>query len=225
MKNIMSVLSFLMLYSTICEAQIQKGAILLGGDVSYNGQSKKEEFSQINYLTFEEYNSNYFAIRPQIGSFISSNTLLGIGLSYEHERTKHKVANSGNSTPYEWRENMVFINPYLEKYLKISNQFYFTLQFNLMAGFGNVKEGENNEEILKLSELRVNISPGLAYFISEKLALTCNVGQIYYNRKTEHLVDDSNDDNLKNIDQNYGLSVNFNTFSLGLQYFLKNKGE
>ncbi|MEM7551979.1 MAG: hypothetical protein AAF363_20015 [Bacteroidota bacterium] len=91
--------------------------------------------------------------------------------------------------------------------------------FNFLIGFGKSRFGEGEDLEANILDIRANITPGITYFLNSKLALNANVGQLRYNRRRERLDIDSEPENL---DQDYGVSFDLNTFSLGLQYFLRN---
>jgi hypothetical protein len=225
MKYYIIILFLIIISDTIVKAQIQKGAIVMGGDIRYSGKSEKNEFSNNNFPVIKKENSSFFFIRPQVGFFVSNSTLLGIGLEYDRfVRNMHSSYN-GNVTSTRLIDNTILINPYLEKYISISDRFYFKMRFNLMTGVGNQKVGDDKEVVTKTSDLRVNIVPGLSYFITDNLALTCSMGQLYYNLNIEHLQVEVNDTKPKNVDHSYGFDFSFNTFSLGLKYYLRNKSE
>jgi len=49
------------------------------------------------------------------------------------------------------------------------------------------------------------------------------VGQLYYNRKQEIIATDIGfPEGSKNVDNDYGINVSFNTFSIGFEYYLNN---
>ena len=211
MKRILLLVFTITLFFNL-NAQIQKGSIITGGSIRYSGNDHSQKISPSDG-SVNDYNSNFLAIAPQIGFFTSESLLVGIGLTFEHDDYKHEY-NSYDRSTYEEKRNLFFINPYITKYSKLKDKFYFTTRVNLMAGIGK-------ENDAKLFEFRVNAKPGLTYFVSDKWALTCNVGQVYYNRKRTKLEEDSFSN--KNIDESYGINLDFNTFTIGFQYVLNKK--
>lgn len=205
-------------------AQVQKGTILAGGSISYNGTNNKGEFSVNSGFVLDEYKRNLIAIRPHIGFFTTESMLLGVGLTYEHNSTERRGSFNGSpSTPFVEKSNLILINPYLTKFSRLTDKFYFTTTINLLVGLGQGKYGENGTLETNIFELRVNITPGLTYFISNKWALRGSIGQLFYNRKQEKIATDIGlSEDPKNVDNNYGLNVSFNTFSIGFQYYLNN---
>lgn len=217
----MKKLLFVLLASTILStlnAQVQKDAVILGGSIIFNGNDNSNEFSSYN-ANSSDYKSNFLSISPQIGYFATESLLLGIGLTFEHrdqEYQSQSYSGGYNGNTDKTRSNLFLINPYVTKYSKLNNKLYLTSTVKLQAGFGT-------EQDTKVFELRVNATPGLTYFVSEKWALKCSIGQLYYNRKKYTPDNDNNDDDDKNIHQNYGLNLSLNTFTVGFQYILNKK--
>ena len=85
---------------------------------------------------------------------------------------------------------------------------------------------DNYKSELKIFEYRLNISPGLTYFLNDKWALNANIGELFYSH-TKETPDDykGGSEKPKNIEKNYGLSLKFNTFSIGIQYYLRNNSK
>jgi hypothetical protein len=223
MKKLLIAFGIIIISSNL-HAQVQKGAILTGGSISYNGTNNKDEFSVNSGFVLDEFKRNFIAVRPQIGFFRNESTLLGIGLTYEHNSMEQLSSFNGSpNTPFVEKSNVIFINPYLTKFSKLTDKFYFTTTINLLAGFGKGKYGENDELETNIFELRANVTPGLTYFISSKWALRGSIGQLFFNRKQEKIATDIGlSENPKNVDNNYGLNISFNTFSIGFQYYLNN---
>ncbi len=225
MKRILIAISIITISSSL-NAQVQKGAILIGGSFSYSGSSDTNEFSVRNSgFINDEFKRNFIAARPQIGFFTTESILLGIGLTYEYSFLKHHNSFNGiPNTPFIQKSNIIFINPYLTKFSRLVDKLYFTTSVNLLAGIGEEKFGENGEVETNIFEFRINITPGLTYFISDKWALRSSIGQLFYNRKQEKLTTDIGlSEDPKNINNNYGLRLSFNTFTIGFQYYLNNR--
>lgn len=210
------------LISCSVQAQLQKGAILMGGSMSYNGINNTQEFSA-GYSSGSDYKYTFVALKPKIGFFLSESFLLGVGATFEHLSTEQEIF-LNNPIIIEETSNVAFINPYFTKYIQLTDKFYFNTTANLLVGLGKQQYGDNSDREADIFEFRINLTPGLTYFISNRWALTCDVGNIFYNRRQEKLVTTVNSsDDLKNVDSNYGISLDFNAFSLGFQYYLNNK--
>lgn len=203
--------------STTLNAQVQKGVILTGGYVSYYGYNYSDKFPGSNYSEFLDYDFKrkikHATISPQIGFFISETTLFGIGLTYEYSMNDQQTnySRSYYSNPYNYssstfdKDNLILINPYLTKYCKIMDKLYFTATINFLAGIGKEKSHQTSQYDYEDSEyningydelesnifeLRINATPGVTYFISDKWALCGSIGQIYYKHRREKLKTD-----------------------------------
>jgi len=210
MKRILLLIFTTTLFFNL-NAQIQQGSIITGGHFNYNNTDHSTDNS--SFSNGHNYSSNSLTISPRIGFFTSESTLVGIGLVFEHRDSESESSGYYGTSIDKFKSNLFLINPYVTKYSKIKDKFYFTTRVNLMAGIG--KEDDN-----KVFELRVNATPGLSYFVNDKWALTCSVGNIYYNYKEVKLEDDSNN---KVKDKQYGTNLDFNTFTLGFQYVINKR--
>ena len=212
-------------------AQVQKGAMLVGGMVGFSHSNRdSDSFSDDQITGNQSYKSSNFNITPRFGYFVGNTFELGIGAGYIFKKEELSGVND-NSSYYSLESKMrIFkINPYLSKYFKISENFYITGTFNMIAGFG--KENRKNissntpderKEDYKLFEMDINITPGITYFINKNWALSGNIGQIYYKWSKKDLLDTDMEDKPKNTYSGFGINMSFNTFAVGIQYYLNN---
>lgn len=217
----------------IAFSQINKGAILLEGNINFYETKTEDEFF-VNFSSgVYDYKSTFFAVNPKIGFFTSETILVGIGLNYEHVGYRYKTTFDGVtfSTRTE-KSNLYFINPYIKKFIPIKDKLFLTLTGNAFIGLGKVKytDEEDGAEDFEIKNdqiaFRVNVSPGVTYFLSPQWALTASFGQLFYNYKKEELSEELGLSNQpKNVDTTYGVSFQFNTFGVGVQYLLRNKSE
>lgn len=207
-------------------AQLQKGAILAGGGITYMGRNASDNISVQPGPYQNDLKSTFLSIRPSIGFLISESTLFGIALNYEYQSTVNELVLNGNSLdPRIQKSSIILINPNLTKFIQLSDKFYFTTSVNLLAGLGKGSLGENNRET-NILDLRINVTPGLTYFISNKWAIQGSIGELFYNYKREKILADINQaEGEKNGDHRYGLSAQVNTFRVGFRYYLNNDSE
>jgi hypothetical protein len=234
MKNLILVLIVLFGITLNSSAQIQKGAMLIGGNVSFNVQERNEEFRIYNFALEDYYKRTFLSAHPQFGIFINESMLLGIGINYEFIETKSRRVYlvSYRESESNQKSNLIFFNPYFKKFFKLKEKIFLTTSLNFLIGFGKRKmesEGDyvdNYKSELKIFEYRLNISPGLTYFLNDKWALNANIGELFYSH-TKETPDDykGGSEKPKNIEKNYGLSLKFNTFSIGIQYYLRNNSK
>jgi len=207
-------------------AQINKGTYMLGGEVSYSGTHIDNEYSTSGQLINGGYKSNNLAIRPQIGEMITNSLMLGIGLNYELNTLKISTISSTTDFRREESSKMILINPYLKKFRAITKKFYFTTTFNFLAGIGKGKYANayNSYFETELKEFRINITPGLTYFLSDKWAISGSFGRAYYNYQSEKPSESiSIFKEPNNVTQNYGLDFSLQSLNIGFHLFIKDK--
>lgn len=216
-KFYVGTLLFLLL-SVAANAQIQQGTITIGGSFSINSQKNSQEFLGAN-PTKSDVDRNSFSINPRVGYFATSTLVVGLGLTYD--RVAFERTHGGTSDPTSVT-NELLINPYVEKYFSISEKLYATTAFNILFGTGKIKQGEFESDI---TSFRVNLMPGLTYFVSDKFAITGNFGQLFYNSRKIKNKTTTNQIESENTDSQFGLNVSLNSFSLGIRYFIGNMSE
>jgi hypothetical protein len=207
-------------------AQVNKGTFMVGGDVSYSGTHIDNEFSIDGPLLSGGYKSNNIAIRPQIGEMITNSLMLGVGLNYELNTLKSSSISSSSASRYEEKSKIILINPYLRKFRAITKNFYFTTTFNFLAGIGkgSYENGQNSYLETDLKIFRINITPGLTYFLSDKWAISGSFGRVYYNYQSEKpskIISIFKETN--NVTQNYGLDFSLESINIGFHLFIKDK--
>lgn len=212
--------------SFVSIAQLQKGAILAEGGFTYMGRNASDNFSTQPGTYQNDLKSTFLSVRPSVGFFLTESTLFGIALNYEYNSTVNEIVLNGNSLdPRIQKSNVILINPHLTKFMRLSDKFYFTTSLNLLAGIGKGSLGQNNRET-NILDLRINMTPGLTYFISNKWAIQGSIGELFYNYKQEKIEADINQaEDEKNVDHTYGLSAQVNTFQVGFRYYLNNDTE
>lgn len=222
MKYLLTTFTMVFLMTSLI-AQADKGTILLGGGIGFSGLNNTQEFSA-NFSPFisSELESYSVAVRPQIGWFLNESTLLGIGLVYEHASLDQTFTDPLSVTfESSQTSNLVLLNPYLIKYIELTDKLYFTGSFNLLVGIGSNTAESDLEIESDLLAFRLNVSPGLTYFFSDKWAVNAGIGQIFYNRTQATLQEDGGSgDEPRNVDNTFGASFDFNTFTIGFQYFI-----
>lgn len=227
MRNLFTPTLLISILSLTAKAQIQKGALLTGGSISYNSQENDSE-GMTNYgFVKSESDNDLLALRPQIGLFVTESLLIGMGIGYEYRYRKSRTFRDGTSDfPSSRKSNSFSFNPYLQKFYKLTDNLFFSPSLNMLIGGGNVERNENENTEGDIFEFRVNISPGLTYFVSEKWAVSTTFGQIFYNRTREDVEPASgNVGEWEFINKEYGFDLSFNSFSLGIQYYLRNNPE
>lgn len=170
--------------STLAFGQIQKGDIRIGGNLSI---SKSDNAG---------FDVNRFSFIPQASLFLSENTSLGLTLGYTSLTTGSGVN--------EQKSDQFSYGVFARFYKSMGEKFYLFLQPGITLANGDVNGTD-------LSSFSFNLTPGLAYFVSEKIALEMNAGGLFYTSQDVGGVDSDN----------YGLNINLTQFTVGASIFLR----
>ena len=227
MKKLILILLFAAGVSLNTSAQVQKGAMLIGGAVNFYHSNNDEDIVEDNQITgTHNSKTNSFSIVPSFGILITNSLELGVGAGYSFYKNEYSTTGNTYLNLQEMKDRSFIIIPYLSKYFKIAEKFYITGTFNMGAGFGKkhrVYNTSNQEKIKDYNDfiLDFNITPGIRYFINKNWALSGNIGQIYYNW-SKSVLDTDMEDKPAERSSNFGVSMALNTFNVGIQYYLHN---
>lgn len=208
-------LLFILFISKISLAQINKGAILLEGSGGFSiNKTVNDQVSSSYKLESRNSSAN---LGSQIAFFTSETFSLGVGISYAFSKSKTTQDGSKTESTY----TMMSLTTSATKYINLTDKLYFTGALTLSGGAG-VTRNEPYETTYYMYQIRTNVAPGLAYFVSNRWMITTTMGSLYANynwRKLEEFEDN------KYNEFNGGLSFQLNTFSIGVRYLLRNSEE
>ena len=173
-----------MLMTSAAFGQIQKGDVRIGGNLSI---SKSEN---------PGFEANRFSLNPNASFFISEQTSLGITLGFSNQKT-----NNGGT---EQKTDQFAYGVFARFYKSMGDKFYVYLQPGITLADGDVNGTD-------FSSFSFNVTPGLAYFVSEKIALEMGLGGFFYTSQDVGGVDSDN----------YGFNINLTGFTLGASFFLR----
>ncbi|TAF67972.1 MAG: hypothetical protein EAZ58_09505, partial [Flavobacterium sp.] len=119
-----------------------------------------------------------------------------------------------------FRLREIGLGVYSRYYVDISKQikFYVTGGASFDIGNSEYKTSSNNIERSRpgtTSSFFANISPGLAFFVSKKVAIEANYGSLYFNTSNNARKNVS----FANEDRTTNYGFDFNSFSFGLSYY------
>lgn len=177
----------MMFMSTLAFAQIEKGTIQLGGNFNYNKTENR----------FQE--STLFQIIPRASLFIAENKSLGLSTGYSYQETP-----TGGGGQQEVKQFL--IGAFSRFHKNVNENFYLFLQPGVTIGINRLTNGVDQDN------LTINLVPGMMYFVSDKVALEMNLGELFYRNANIN-------GGLKS--DNFGLNFNLSSILLGASIYLR----
>jgi Outer membrane protein beta-barrel domain len=151
--------------SMIASAQIEKGSSFVSGQLSHRINSS------------DAFKSTDFTVGGEYGYILSSRWALGINTSYKFSR--QQLPN--NLTQYQ---NNLNAGIFARRYFALTDKLYLNLDG--MAAIGNRKSRSESNFGTPLTstfnELRLSVTPGATYFVTRKIALNLNLGQLMFTK-------------------------------------------
>ena len=152
-------------------AQIKKGTVLLGGDVSYS--TSKNSFGDVSS---QKVQSGSFGL--SIGKAFKENSVFGISLGYVANRQQYQDIYQVDSSSYN--SNIYSAGIFYRKYKQLSKSFYFFGQVDAYGFFGN---DDNTQSTFfnknKRSGGSISLSPGIAYQLCKKIQMEASIPSIF----------------------------------------------
>jgi len=173
MNRIILLCLTLIAFSTVANAQFNKGSLLIGGELSYSGYST-------NFYSNDQ-NSHTGIFNISIGKAINSNTVAGINLTYSPITQDNYYQNI--QIPISYRKNSYTVGVFYRKYKELGKDFYLFGEAGLSYGFSN-ESGKDSLGVQLLSGSgnsgQINFMPGIAYGISKKFFLEITIQNILF---------------------------------------------
>jgi hypothetical protein len=211
--------------SSFC--QIDKGTIILSGDIGFDNNSYEEKSS--GTVVYSAENSS-FSFNPKVGIFVSQNIALGLGIGIlNSEQSRIQRFNFGSPEQRTSSEiSSLYVNPFINFQSRITDKLQLNVGLESRIGRGDTKYSNSNNANTEgeINFFEFNLIPGLYYFVSKKTALTLNYGSFTYGKSTE-TVDRSSlgssdyEIESKDIGFNFGL----NSFRIGFVFVFAKKTE
>ena len=137
------------------QAQINKGSVLLGGNIGFSTNKAKD--------TSLKNNSAYLS--PVVGIAVRENLIVGINFSYAHNK------NNLNAPTAETEYNSYGAGVFVRKYAPLGKGFYLFGETGLnYQDYSDTYTGYQKLE-LKGQNISINLYPGVSYAISKMLQL------------------------------------------------------
>jgi hypothetical protein len=193
------------------QAQINKDAIWLGGQASFNQSSEKTLGSSTTNKT------TGFSINPTIGKAVKENLVVGISVGYWH--SKNKTGSTTNSK-FNSYGGGVFIRKYIPV---ISNLYLFgDARLNVSRGIEKVYASSGYGKN-KYWNIAISATPGIAYAVTKNIQIESGVNSlfsaVYQKRDSKQGLSEG-----KSSSFNSGILLDNNTpIYLGFRFLLNKK--
>lgn len=201
--------------SVIANAQIQKGSVLLGGNVS-SGTYKQSNSNDDN-----TYKQNYFNLAPSLGFVTADNKVWGFDLSASLRSSKGNDQIS--QTEYSGYGGLV----YHRRYLTLGKGFYLFGQATAGYSYTKSKYKEPNNtgsNTARIDNIFLSAHPGVTFAVSKKFHLEAGLSELLnlsYSARTETNVSSGTARSLKVKNLNFGSNFsNSNPLSIGFRFVL-----
>lgn len=154
------------------QAQVEQGKLLVGGALSYQTGASFEFAGQEVETAGSDL--NVFAFAPRVGYAISDNFVVGGRLALAFGTEEQEVLGE----TIEARSTGFAFAPFGRYYMPLNDKAYFFGE--ALVNFGSVNLTLDGEDLASFSLFQIGISPGFAYFISEKVSIEFLVNGISY---------------------------------------------
>lgn len=194
-------------------AQVGSGSKFLGGTFSVFSSKNKVDNGTTSVSTD---GPTSFAIIPSFGFFVSDNIAVGLGLGYAQTK---QVNNVSPGIRDENTQSLFVVNPFFRYYAPTSSDnFYFFGQLGVNLGFGKDKQETISGPTTvtteaDLTEIGVNLSPGFAFFPSEKWGIELIFQGLGFSSSTTKL------GNVKSTDTEIVFDIRSFSPSLGVLFY------
>ncbi|HJZ39701.1 MAG TPA: hypothetical protein VJ203_04995 [Bacteroidales bacterium] len=206
MKRIMFVI-IMLAAGLYAGAQPVAGKFFVGGSLNIWASTDK---SKVDGITFTDEKSFNFDFNPRLGYFVSDRIAAGIGLGFSNSVTKFP-----DDIPDKSTSSRFYFEPFLRYYLISGKAGIFAeASVGTYVGKNKLYYDTTTDEWNNLG-IFAGVSPGVYYFITEKLALEAWIGWIGIETDVDKFSDDD-----KDIYTEFQMSLYPSNISLGLKFIL-----
>jgi hypothetical protein len=224
MKKIYA-LSLGLMACTLTHAQISKGSIVLGGNLSYDNQANNADYGSGSSNVLK---SNTLNINPSIAKAIRDNLLLGVDLSYLHGSS----TNNGNGAAGTSALNGFSVGFFFRRYKPIGSGFSLFGQAELSGGYthnhATNQVGSPTDDITNTGSGALNFYPGIAYALNRHWQIETGLANfltVSYIHSRETISNTNQPDQFQ-TDHNFNLTSGLSGsdfFTVGVRYIIGGK--
>ena len=210
MKKASLVCLAIILFASITNAQITKGSIFIGGQIS--GSTYKQENSGSNIQK-----QSSFVFSPAIGTAIRQNLIAGIDLTYAHSKFEYLTSpgNEGNSFGG---------GVFLRRYASISNRFYFFLQGRI--GYYHDKSESTSGGVKyqnTSNNFNLGVYPGVSFALSKCLYVEAGLNNLALLNYSHGTVTQTGSGDQTTNSFGFSTSANGSNLSFALRFIIPKK--
>jgi hypothetical protein len=170
-------LVFVCAFMVTTRAQISKGAVWVGGTISYN--QNKNDYKD---TAKKDYKTSSLNVSPSIGIAVKDNLVVGIRLSYGHDKSEN-YANT-----LESKSNSYGAGIFVRQYIPVISRLY--LFGEASASYTSSKGDATQEDYSTGTTVKVktttkgwstglNVTPGLAFAITKKFQVETSLNSLF----------------------------------------------
>jgi len=150
------------------QAQINKGALWLGGQAGY---------SQTNSKAGSTNNSKQRSVNfsPAVGTAIKENLILGVFVNYSN----YKYTTSG---PSSRKEETVGGGIFIRKYIPVVNRLYLFGDARAFYNSYKLRETHSPDRKIKGFDAGISATPGVSFAVTNKLHIETGVSSLLFTR-------------------------------------------
>jgi hypothetical protein len=184
-----------------------------------------------NPINSETSHSKYLSISGHLGYFLRDNLVIGLAPGYGHN-SLHRNSNLNVSSNLEAHQNIYGLDPFIRKYKQLfDSRVYLFGQASIVLSYNNTWQkysyafstGDNRYSFKENVE-GISLSPGINYFISNRIALEVifsGLGLLTSKYKADYAGNPYFPFHARQYSAYFNL--NLASVNLGLQFFLGKK--
>jgi hypothetical protein len=203
MKTIFTVIALCVAYSSF--AQIEKGRSYLTGEIG-GGSSKSDYHNQL--VTGPSKQSSYSGLLSY-GYLVADSWAIALLVSGSGNKVEYNNQNTSSGSG-------LAISPYVRKFFAIGEKLYLHLDGGVSYNSLESKYEQPSTPTVHYDTKITNVyvSPGLSYFVSDRFALTANLGSLSYVNSNDK-TDGGGKTTRKGLNASFGLT----SFSFGASIY------
>ncbi|MCS3799761.1 outer membrane beta-barrel protein [Niastella sp. OAS944] len=172
-------LLFVCTLAVTSQAQINKGATWLGGQVGYSQTNSESE-------TTSKTKQTGFNFSPAVGTAVKENLILGVFVNYSTNKTKISSTNTSITTK---KEELVGGGLFIRNYIPVVNRLYLFGDARVFYNSYKYTDKSNSPETkIKGFDAGISATPGLAFAVTDKIQIETGLNNLFstrYQKRTQ----------------------------------------